>query len=218
MIPGRKGSERFKRKNFADLMGKPLISYALESSKQANIFDKIILNGDAEDFYSIAKEFQVDFYKRPKDLGSSKIKSDDVVYDFIKKFGGDIIVWVNPICPLMTSTVLKRVVTEFIENNYDSAITGRKMQTHASLKNQPINYNIAGKFSKTQDLDPVFIFSYSVMLWKTSSFIKKYKENGDAFIFGEFGEIEVDFYSSLTVKYPQDLEVIKRLYPMVYLV
>ena len=72
------------------------------------------------------------------------------------------------------------------------------------------------KFAKTQDLDPIFLFSYSVMIWKTKSFLKKYKKYKSAFIFGKFGEIEVDFLSSLTVKYEEDLKIIKELYPLVY--
>ena len=102
MVPGRYGSERFKKKNFSNLQGSPLISYALNSSIESKVFDKVILNGDTDEFMKIADSYNVEFYKRPSYLGTSEARSDDVVYDFIKKFGGDIIVWVNPICPLMT--------------------------------------------------------------------------------------------------------------------
>ena len=54
------------------------------------------------------------------------------------------------------------------------------------------------------------------MIWKTSSFLDKYEKDKSAFIFGRFGEIEVDFFSSLTVKYEHDLEIIRELYPLVY--
>ena len=158
----------------------------------------------------------VEFYKRPSYLGTSEARSDDVVYDFIKKFGGDIIAWVNPICPLMTSKTVERVIKDFIDNDYDSAITGRKIFSHTNVNNSPVNYDLNNKFAKTQDLNPIFLFSYSVMIWKTSSFLKKYEKDRSAFIFGNFGEIEVDFFSSLTVKYEHDLKIIKELYPLVY--
>ncbi len=216
MVPGRFGSERFKKKNFSNLKGSPLMSYALNSSIESKVFDKVILNGDTDDFKKIADSYNVEFYKRPSYLGTSEARSDDVVYDFIKKFGGDIIVWVNPICPLMTSKTVKKVVEEFIDYNYDSAITGRKIYAHTNIDNHPVNYDLNNKFAKTQDLNPIFLFSYSIMIWKTSSFLDKYEKDKSAFIFGEFGEIEVDFFSSLTVKYEHDLEIIRELYPLVY--
>lgn len=216
MVPGRYGSERFKKKNFSNLNGKPLISHAIKNSLETNMFDKVILNGDSEEFKKIAELYNVDFYNRPSYLGTSEARSDDVVYDFIKKFGGDILVWVNPICPLMTHKTLKRVVNEFIQNDYDSAITGRKIFSHTNINNNPVNYDLKNKFAKTQDLDPIFLFSYSAMIWKTKSFMNKYKKDKSGFIFGNFGEIEVDFLSSLTVKYEKDLKIIRKLYPLVY--
>ena len=216
MIPGRYGSERFKKKNFSNLNGKPLMSYAIKNALKTKIFDKIVLNGDSDEFKKIAKLHDVEFYNRPPHLGTSEARSDDVVYDFIKKFGGDILVWVNPICPLMSHKTLKRVVNEFIQNDYDSAITGRKILSHTNINNNPVNYDLKNKFAKTQDLDPIFLFSYSAMIWKTKSFMNKYKKDKSGFIFGKFGEIEVDFFSSLTVKYEDDLKIIKELYPLVY--
>lgn len=216
MIPGRYGSERFKKKNFSDLNGRPLMSYAIRNSLQTKIFNKVVLNGDSDEFKNIAKLHDVEFYKRPPYLGSNEARSDDVVYDFINKFGGDILIWVNPICPLMTHNTLKDVVDEFIRNDYDSAITGRKIFSHTNIDNIPVNYDMKNKFAKTQDLDPIFLFSYSAMIWKTKSFMQKYKKDKCGFIFGKFGEIEVDFLSSLTVKYEEDLKIIKKLYPLVY--
>ena len=216
MIPGRLGSERFKKKNFSELNGIPLMSHAIKNSLETKIFDRVILNGDSDEFIQIAELHGVEFYNRPSSLGTSEARSDDVVYDFINKFGGDVLVWVNPICPLMTHKTLKRVVNEFIQNDYDSAITGRNIFSHTNINNKPVNYDLKNKFAKTQDLDPIFLFSYSAMIWKTKSFINKYEKDKSAFIFGKFGEIEVDFLSSLTVKYEEDLKIIKELYPIVY--
>ena len=216
MIPGRYGSERFKKKNFSNLNGEPLMSHAIKNSMKSKIFDKIVVNGDSVEFKKIADSHNVEFYKRPSFLGTSEARSDDVVYDFIKKFGGEIIAWVNPICPLMSSKTIKRVIEDFVDNDYDSAITGRKIFSHTNVDNNPVNYDLNNKFAKTQDLNPIFLFSYSVMIWKTSSFLDKYEKDKSAFIFGNFGEIEVDFFSSLTVKYEHDLEIIKELYPLVY--
>ena len=43
MIPARIGSQRLKYKNLAIIQNKPLIYYSIRASKEAKIFDKIIL-------------------------------------------------------------------------------------------------------------------------------------------------------------------------------
>lgn len=217
MVPGRIGSQRFKKKNFALLNGKPLMSYALENANNSGIFDRVILNGDSNEFKKISELTNTEFYLRKEMLGSSETKSDDVVYDFIENFGGDIIAWVNPICPLNTSNTIKDSIKTFIVNDYDSAITGRSLYTHSSIEGRPINFNTNNKFEKTQDLKPIFSFCYSLMIWKKKSFVKEYEKSGKAFIFGKFGQIEVDYFSSLMVKYEDDLKIIEKLYPLVYL-
>ena len=42
MIPARIGSERLKYKNLRILAGKPVIYYAIEAAKTANIFENIL--------------------------------------------------------------------------------------------------------------------------------------------------------------------------------
>ena len=50
MVPGRYESKRFKKKNFSDLQGSPLMSYALNSSTESKIFDKSNISGDKDEF------------------------------------------------------------------------------------------------------------------------------------------------------------------------
>ena len=120
MIPARIGSTRLKMKNLAMLDGKPLIYYAIKAAKEANIFDKIIINSDSEIFKEIADRYDVEFYLRPKSLGSSETKSDEVVADFINNNTCDIIVWVNPIAPLQTGKEIKSIVEYFLDKNLET--------------------------------------------------------------------------------------------------
>ena len=41
-------------------------------------------------------------------LANSKAKSDDVVKNFLENYDCDIIVWLNPICPLQSSIEIKQ--------------------------------------------------------------------------------------------------------------
>ena len=112
MIPARKGSVRLKMKNLALLDNKPLIYYAINAAKKSKQFDKIIINSDHKIFNKIANRYKIDFYLRPKSFGRSSTKSDDVVYDFIKKNpDAKFVVWVNPIAPLLASSLSGVAVT-----------------------------------------------------------------------------------------------------------
>ena len=161
MIPSRIGSERLKYKNLALINNKPLISFAINAAKKSKIFDEIYINSDHNIFSKIAERYKVNFYKRPSRLGGSNIRSDIVVYDFIKKNNCDILVWINPIAPLQSSNEINEVVNYFTKKKYDSLITTNKKQVHANYLNKPINYNKNSLFLKTQDLNYIELMVYS---------------------------------------------------------
>jgi len=192
MIPTRIGSSRLKKKNLALLNNKPLIYYSINAAKKSDVFSKIILNGDDPIFKKIADRYGVDFYLRPKFLGSSTTKSDEVVADFMRKFQDfDTLVWVNPIDPFTTSKEIKKVVHFFLKENLDSLITSEEKKVHARYLNKPINYQEKELFSLTQDLNSIQLFNYSLMIWNYESFLKDFDKLGFAFFSGKFDLINL---------------------------
>lgn len=209
MIPARFGSSRLKFKNLALINNKPLIYYAINAAKQSKVFDKIIINSDHHIFSDIAKRYNVDFYKRPRKFGTSKAKSDDVVLDFIKKFPkADIITWVNPIAPLQDAKLIKKINQSFIEQKLDSLITTEKKQVHALYGIKPINFKSKGKFEQTQNLKPISIFVYSIMMWKSKKFLLDKKKR---LFCGKFGTFDIDRSYSLIIKEKKDLILAEKL-------
>lgn len=211
MIPARIGSQRLKFKNLALLNKKPLIYYSINAAKSSKIFDDIYLNSDDQIFENISKRYSIKFYSRKKKLGSSNTKSDDVVYDFLKNNFCDILVWVNPIAPLIQKNEIKDTVNYFIKKNLNSLITTSYKQAHLLYKKKPINYNLKEKFSKTQDLIPLEYMNYSLMMWKRDSFIKQFEKKGFAMLHGKVGHYQISDQSSLNVKYLEDLRIINEI-------
>ena len=206
MIPARGGSTRLAMKNLALIDGNPMIYYAINSAKETGVFDKIIVNSDHNIFSEIATRYNVDFYLRPKDLGSTKTKSDDVVINFINSFEeADYIVWVNPIAPFQTSTEIKNAVNYFINNNLDSMITAEEKQVHCIFEDIPVNFEKEGLFAQTQDLIPVKSFAYSVMMWRAKRFAEEYSSKGRAFFCGKFGTFPVGKKTAWKVNFAEDL-------------
>jgi len=205
MIPARIGSTRLKMKNLALLNGKPLIYYAISAAKKSGVFDRIIINSDNKLFADIADRYNVEFYHRPKNLGGSDVKSDQVVIDFLENHPCKYIAWVNPIAPLQTGSEIKAVVEYCKKNSFDTLHTVRNEQVHCNYKNSPINYSYSEIFAKTQDLIPVQSFVYTVMMWKASTFIEHFNKNGYAIFCGQTGFFEINKVSGIIIKDKGDL-------------
>lgn len=207
MVPARVGSERLRMKNLALLDGRPLISYAIEAAKGSGTFDQVVLNSDGPLFEKVAQRYGIEFYLRPEELGSSETKSDNVVYDFMEHHPSDIVAWVNPISPLQTGEEVRAVVDYFIREELDSLITVENQQVHCVYEGRPVNFQVEDIFAKTQDLTPVQPFVYSVMMWRTSTFMKLFKQQGYALLCGKLGYFPVSKQSSVIIKTDEDLMI-----------
>jgi len=205
MIPARIGSTRLKMKNLAIVNGKPLVYYAIRAARDSGAFDRIVLNSDHEIFREIAERYQIEFYKRPVELGSSTTKSDNVVIDFIEKNPCDILVWVNPTSPLQTGIEIKKVIRYFQKEKLDSLITVKNEQVHCIFKGQPVNFDLHERFAQTQDLNPVQPFVYSIMMWRVPAFIQMYREKGYALFCGKTGYYPSSKLSAIIIKRQEDL-------------
>ena len=217
MIPARIGSTRLKMKNLALINGKPLIYYAIQAAKESGVFDKIIINSDHKVFSEIADRYNVGFYLRSKKLGSSTTKSDDVVADFMREHPqADIVTWVNPTSPLQPGSEVSQIINYFLFKKLDSLITVETKQVHTICDGKPVNYAQNEIFSQTQDLTPVNPFVYSVMMWRTSCFLKDFVKNGHAMICGKFDVYPVSKMTALIIKTVEDLKMVNLIIRMNY--
>lgn len=205
MIPARMGSTRLAMKNLALINGKPMIYYAIKAAKEARVFNRIVINSEDAVFAKIAKRYKVEFYRRPPQWATSTAKSDFVVYDFVRNNPCDIVAWVNPTSPLQTGEEVRAAVEYFRKEGLDSLITVKDEQVHCAYKGKPVNFKTKEVFAQTQDLTPVRPFVYSVMIWRTGSFIRKFKRKGFAFFCGKIGYFPVSKLTGVVIKRQEDL-------------
>jgi CMP-N-acetylneuraminic acid synthetase len=205
MIPARIGSTRLKMKNLALINGKPLIYYTIEAAKTSGVFNRIVLNSDNEIFEKIAKRYDIEFYQRPVDLGSSTTKSDAVVYDFMSKHPSDVLAWTNPTSPLQTGDEVKDVINYFVNEELDTLITTKNEQVHCVYQDKPVNFRMEEIFAQTQDLEPVHPFVYSIMMWRSRTFMDAYEKRGHALFCGKVGYYPVSKKTSFIIKTEEDL-------------
>lgn len=212
MIPARHGSKRLPLKNLALIDGSPLISYAIQAAQESASFDRVIVNGDHDVFHSVAEEYGAEFYKRPPELGSDLTRSDHVVADFVHSFPeADTVAWVNPIAPLQGADEIATVMTFFFQEGLDSLITTQHRHVHVQYKSTPLNFDPNGLFDRTQDLEPVEMFVYSMMVWDTRTFKREFEIKDGAIFCGSFGTYPASAEASIIVKTKEDLQLIERM-------
>ncbi len=187
--------------------GKSVISHVIDVAVKTDIFDKIVVNSEDEIFSKIAGRHGVSFYNRPHELGSSETRADEVVYDFVLNNPCDVIVWVNPTSPLQQADEINDAVRYMLDGDYDSLITVKKEYLHSIYKGEPLNFDCNEPFAKTQDLEPITSFVYSLMMWKSDSFIETYKKKGYAMLSGKIGYYPVRKESTMIIKYEEDLNM-----------
>ena len=205
MVPARMGSERLPAKNLALLRGKPLIAYAIRAAKAAGVFGRVVVNSEDDRLARVARRYGAEFYQRPASLASSRTKSDDVVYDFLQHQPCELLAWVNPIAPLQTGEEIRAVVEHFQAHALDSLVTVKEEQVHCVFHGRPINFSRQGRFARTQDLEPVSAFVYSVMMWRAATFLRHFRHDGHALLCGRVGYLPVSQLSAVIVKDREDL-------------
>ena len=89
IIPARAGSKRIKNKNIKNFLGKPIISYVIKEAIKSKIFDDIVVSTDSSEIKKIAENNGAKVYfKRPNNLSTDKIKTQNVIIhclDWFKK-------------------------------------------------------------------------------------------------------------------------------------
>ncbi len=85
VIPARGGSKRIPKKNIKPICGKPLISYAIQTAKESELFDRIVVSTDDLEIATISKEWGAEVLERPKELADDFTPSIDVFEDVIQK-------------------------------------------------------------------------------------------------------------------------------------
>jgi len=204
IIPVRLGSVRLKKKNLAILNGKPLLTYAIKAAKKSGVFKKIYLNSESIKLKKYAKNFKIEFYQRNSNLASNTTKTDEVVKDFFDSMPNvDLLAWVGTTTPFQTSLQIKNAVKFFLKKKADTLMLVENKFVHARHKNKALNYKKKNKFSRTQDLPPIQLFTYSLMMWKRKAFLKQYKKTKTGILSGKV------VYYSIPGNYGQSTIMIK---------
>ena len=202
----RAGSTRVKFKNLSLIDNKPLY-YLTNSALETKNINNLYLNTDSQYIVDIAKEIYQDnlnYYIRPSNLGSSKAKLDDFVYDFMIKFPSEITIFFNPCCLFLKTETIDKAIEYFISKNLDSLCASKVAQTLCFLNNKPINFSFNTAQPRTQDLQPVHCQTCAFFIWKNETFVKAYKEHNAGNFCGKFESYGLSTLESIDIDTEED--------------
>lgn len=142
IIPARGGSKGIPRKNIKHIAGKPLIAYTIEASLKSKYIDRSILSTEDTEIKQVALSFGAEVMDRPVELAQDETKTAPVMIDVVKKlehtgYSPDIIVLLQPTCPLRDEFVIDAALEQLINSDHDSIFTCSSTHyTHALWKKE----------------------------------------------------------------------------------
>ena len=188
MIPCRLGSQRIPKKNLRLLNGLTLSQWVGRAAKQSGVLDDVYINSESTIFEKIAKDQNLKFYRRPEHLASNSATNDDFALDFMNNVPCDILVQINPTSPFMSAETIREFVDYFLKGNYQTLHTVKEERIEGIFKGQPLSFDPIKQMPPSQELEPVYVFSSSVMAWDANKFRSNMQKYGAA-VYGGDGKI-----------------------------
>ena len=107
IIPARGGSKGVPRKNLANLLGKPLIAYTIETALSARLLSNVIVSTEDKEIAQVSKKYGAEVpFIRPDELATDTAPMLPVLQHAVKEMETrtnqvfDIVVLLQPSAPL----------------------------------------------------------------------------------------------------------------------
>ena len=213
MIPARMGSQRIIKKNLRLINGKPLISYIIEKTIAARVFDEIYINSESEILGKIADMHNIRFYKRPEKYSTDNSTNDEFALDFINNINGDILIQILPTSPLISVEEIIDFTKIMINKKYDSLISVESKQIACVFDNTPINFDPLKVNPPSQTMIPVNAYATALMGWKYESFKSNMSQFSSAYHggTGKTGYFELRGLSTIDIDREEDFKLVQAI-------
>jgi CMP-N,N'-diacetyllegionaminic acid synthase len=129
IVPARAGSKGIPGKNLRELAGRPVLQYAADSARAADVFDRLILSTDSEPLAKLGREIGLEVpFIRPKELAADDtpmlpVLKHTVHYVEDQGWHPDIVVLLQPSSPLRKPEHIIRAVKMLKSGNCDSVVS-----------------------------------------------------------------------------------------------
>ncbi|MFW5866503.1 MAG: cytidylyltransferase domain-containing protein [Armatimonadota bacterium] len=163
VIPARGGSKGIPLKNIREVGGKPLVAWAIEACLKARKVDRTIVSTDHEAIAEVAREWGAEVpFMRPAEFSGDTVTLDPVIWHAVTTLEEqdgtpiDVVLTVQPTCPLLRPETVDRSVETLMESGFDSVIMLREIR---HLYWRRVNGRFSPMFDKRvnrQELEPLY--------------------------------------------------------------
>lgn len=183
IITARGGSKRIPKKNIKDFLGKPIISYSIETALKSKLFDEVMVSTDDEEISKIAIQYgaTVPFLR-------SKKNSDDftgtaqVLIEVLEKYiemgeSYDHVCCIYPTAPFISSERLEKAYELMLNKNYKSVFPivcySSPIQRALRVSNSKVSMFQSDYINKrSQDLEKAYYDAGQFYWFQTKFFLK----------------------------------------------
>lgn len=207
IIPARGGSKRIPRKNIKCFLGRPIVSYSIETALKSNLFQEVMVSTDDPEIAQIAKTHgaSVPFF-RSRESANDFAPLSEVLLEVLDMYEGkgmsfDNVCCILPTAPLITEINIKAAYSLLEDSSFDSVcpIVPFSYPILRSLKfdeNNRLQMNWPEyRFARSQDLKPAYHDS-GTFYWIKTDILQKNKkllsDNGTAIVMDEFHVQDID--------------------------
>ena len=169
LIPARMGSKRIPGKNIKTLGGHPLIAYAIQSAKDANIFDCIYVSSDSGRILDIANYYGAWCIERPIAYALDSSPDSEWIKHALPQIGLCFFyAIVRPTNPFRTGGMIRRAWEQWDMKSIMKAVEPVKQHPYKMwLINKDFKYMITYEYGErhlipTQTLNEVYIQNASL--------------------------------------------------------
>lgn len=195
VIPARGGSKRLPRKNLADLGGKPLLRWVLDTAIESGVFTDLWVSSEDEEIGAIAGKH---WWKRPPELAKDDTPTLPVVQNVFDNVGGDVIATLQPTSPFLTVDDIKASLDLLLNSNADSV---------TSVIEGPKDLAFQMRWAKRLELLPNIMVENGAIYWITA----KALEQGNDWYSGNLYGYQMSKERSLDIDNGVDLELARHL-------
>jgi CMP-N-acetylneuraminic acid synthetase len=117
LIGARSGSERVTGKNVRRLAGHPLLAYAIETARQAGVFERIVVSTDSEEIAKVARWYGADVpFLRPDEYATATSPDIEWIAWTLPRLGErfDLFAIVRATNPLRGPDVIRRGLEQLL--------------------------------------------------------------------------------------------------------
>jgi glycosyltransferase involved in cell wall biosynthesis len=139
VIPARLGSKRLKKKNILDIMGKPMIQYAIEAAFSSEYITDVFVSTESDEVALIAEKLGVNIIRRPENLAADNIIKQDVIVHSVKEIEKikqpSIVVSLQANSPQVTGEIIDNCIYQLHSTNTNEVMTvDKNMVQNAAIR------------------------------------------------------------------------------------